>query len=135
MQRAGEEAEIKRDAEQRETRDQHAGDGAGLEGKLKPAGKRFGGGLCDPHIGPHRDVHADEAGCARQDRADREADRHKPAECKADDREDHHADDADGGVLTLEIGLRALAHRLGNLLHLLAARIGAHHRLGRPDAI
>ena len=35
MQRAGEEAEIERDAEQREAGDQHAGDGAGLEGELE----------------------------------------------------------------------------------------------------
>ena len=40
VQRAGEEAEIERDAEQREAGDQHAGDGAGLEGELKPAGER-----------------------------------------------------------------------------------------------
>ena len=39
-----------------------------------------------------------------------EADRDQPAEQEADNDEDHHADDADGGVLALEIGLRALAH-------------------------
>ena len=32
----------------------------------------------------------------------------QPAEQIADDQEDHDADDADGGVLALEIGLRAL---------------------------
>ena len=135
VQRAGEKAEIERDAEQREAGDQHAGDGAGLEGKLQPAGQRLGRRLGDPHVGADRNVHPDEAGRSRQDGADRKADRHQPAEREADDHEDHDADDTDGGVLPLEIGLRALAHGLRNFLHLLAARIGAHHRLGRPDAI
>ena len=130
-----EEAEIECHAKQRETRNQHAGDGARLEGEFKPAGERLGGGLRDPHVGAHRDIHADEAGRTRQHGADREADRDQPAERETDDDEDHHADDADGGVLALEIGLRALAHGRGNFLHPLAAGIGAHHRLGRPDAV
>ena len=41
----------------------------------------------------------------------------------------------DGGVLTLEIGLRAFAHGRGNLLHLLAAGVGAQAPTGRPDAV
>ena len=135
MQRAGEEAEIERDAEQRQPRDQHAGDGAGLEGELEAAGQRLGRGLRGAHVGAHRDVHADEAGGARQDRADGKADGDQPAEREADDDEDHHADDADGGVLALEIGLRAFAHGGRNLLHVRAAGIGAHHRPGGPDAI
>ena len=49
--------------------------------------------------------------------------------------EDDDADDADGGVLALEIGLRAFAHRGGDLLHLGAAGIGLQHRRGRPDAV
>jgi hypothetical protein len=89
-QRCGQEAEIEGDAEQREARDQHAGDGAGLEGEFEAAGQRRGRGLRGAHIGAHRDVHADEAGRARQHRADQEAgDRH---------------------VLAFEIGLRAFAH-------------------------
>ena len=78
-QRAGQDREIDRDAEQREAGDQHAGDGAGLEGEFKPAGERTDGGLRGAHVGAHRDVHADEAGGARQHRADQEADRHQPA--------------------------------------------------------
>ena len=53
---------------------------------------------------------------------------HQPAEEIADDQEDHDADDADRRVLALEIGLRALAHRGGDLLHPCAAGIGLHHR-------
>ena len=135
MQRAGEEAEIERDAQERQARHQHAGDGARLEGEFEAAGQRLGGGLRDPHIGAHRHVHADEAGGAREQRADQEADGDQPAERETEDDEDHHADHGDGGVLALEIGLRAFAHGLGNLLHLLAAGVGAQHRAGGPDAI
>src|SRR4029079_7461175 len=62
-------------------------------------------------------------------------DRDQPAEGEPDDDEDHHPDNADGGILTLEVGLRALAHGLRNFLHSLAAGIGAEHRLGRPDSV
>jgi len=80
-------------------------------------------------------VHADEAGRARQNRADGEADRDQPAEREADDEKDHHADDADGGVLPLEIGLRALAHGRRDLLHPRRTLIGTQHRQRRPDAV
>ena len=72
---------------------------------------------------------------AREDGADGEADADQPAEDNADDQEDHDADDADGGVLPPQIGLRALAHRRGNFLHPGAAGIRRHHRLGRPDGV
>ena len=124
MQRADQEAEIERDAEQREAGHQHAGDGAGPEGELKAAGERADRGLRGAHIGAHRDVHADEAGGARQDGADRKADGDQPAEEIADDQEDDDADDGDGGVLPLQIGLRALADGRGDFLHFLAAGIG-----------
>ena len=61
MQPADEEQEVQRDAEQREARDQKAGDGAGAERKLEAARERTDGGLGGPHVGPNRDVHADEA--------------------------------------------------------------------------
>jgi hypothetical protein len=135
MHGAGEEAEIERHAEQREARHQEAGDGAGLERDLEAAGERRDRGLRGAHIGAHRDVHADEAGEAREHRPDGEADADQPAEENADDQEDHDADDADGGVLPPQIGLRALAHRRGNFLHPGAAGIRSHHRLGRPDRV
>ncbi len=75
--RAGEEAEVDGDAEQREARDQHAGDGAGLEGEIEAAGERAGRGLRGADVGAHRNVHADEAGDARKHRADGEAERHQ----------------------------------------------------------
>ena len=97
----GQIGEIDGDAEQRETGDQHAGDRAGLEGQFESAGERGGRRLRGAHIGAHRDVHADEAGRARQHRADQEADRDQHAEEIGQQHEDHDADDADRGVLAL----------------------------------
>jgi hypothetical protein len=132
---AVQEAEVERDAEQREAGHQHAGDRARLERELEAAGERADRGLGGAHVGAHRDVHADEARDAGEHGADREAERHQPAEEIADHQEDHDTDDADRGVLALEIGLRALAHGGGNLLHARAAGIGGEHRANRPDRV
>ena len=125
--------EIERDAEQREAGDQQAGDGARLERELEAVGERADRGLRGAHIGAHRDVHADEAGGAREHRADQEAERHQPAEEVADDEEDHDADDADRGVLALEIGLRAFAYGRRDLLHPRVAGVRLEHRTSRPE--
>ena len=127
MQPAGEEDEIKRHAKEREAGDQKPGDGAGAEGELKPAGERTDGGLRRAHVSAHRNVHADKAGGARQDGADRKADADQPAQQIADDQENHDADDGDRGVLPPQIGLRALADRRRDLLHLFVAGIGRQH--------
>ena len=62
-------------------------------------------GLRRTHVRAHRHVHADEArgtpGCP-----DGEADTDEPTRATPHDQEDHDADNADGRVLTLEIGLR-----------------------------
>ena len=132
---ADEEAEIKRHAEQRQAGHQHAGDGAGAERDFEPAGERLGRGLRGAHIGAHRHVHADEAGRAGQDGADRKADGDQPAEEIADDQEDDDADDGDRRILPLQIGLRALADGRGDFLHFLAAGIGREHRARGPDRV
>ncbi len=133
--RSGEEAEIEGDAEQREACDQQPGDGAGLEGELEAAGKRSDRRLGGANIGAHRDVHADEAGQAREDRADQEADRDQASEEVPDDQEDHDPDDRDGGVLALEIGLCALTHGARDFLHTRIAGIGREHGAGRPNGV
>ena len=135
MQPTGEHGEIAGDPEQGEARDQHAGDRARFESDLETAGERPDGGLRRAHVGAHRDVHADETGEARQRRADGKSDGDKPAKEITDDEEYDDSDDSDRGVLALEIGLRAFPHCPRYLLHLLAARVGRHDRLGRPDAI
>ena len=135
MQRAGEEAEIKRHAKERQPGHQEPGDGAGAEGELKPAGERTDGGLRGAHIGAHGNVHANKAGRTREDRSDGKADRDQPAEENTDDHEDHDADDGDGGVLPPQIGLCAFADRSSNLLHLFVAGIGRKHGSSGPDGV
>ena len=107
------------DAEQAEADDQHAGDRAALEGDRECRGDAAPGGFGRTHVGPHRDVHADEAGGAGENRADQEADGGQPAELRhePDDQEEHDTDDADGLVLTVEVGRGSLLNRFGNLLH------------------
>ncbi len=60
------------DREQREAGNEHAGDGAGAEGDgqalLQARARGFGGA----DVGSDRNVHADEAGGAGQDRAEDE---------------------------------------------------------------
>jgi hypothetical protein len=131
----GEIGEIDGDAEQRETCDQHAGDGTGLEGELETAGERGGRGLRRAHVGADGDVHADEAGRARQDRADRKPDRNQRAEEISQQPEDDDADEADRGVLAPQIGLRALAHRGRDFLHPWIAGVRFQNGSRRPDGV
>ena len=70
-----EDAEVAGDAEQRQADDQQAGDRAALEGDVERRRHAAAGGLGDPGVGAHREVHADEAGRARERAADHEADR------------------------------------------------------------
>ena len=135
MPRADQIAEIEGDAEKREAGDQKPGNGAGLERELEAVGERADRGLGGADIGAHRDVHADEAGGTREHRADQESERHQPAEEVRKDEKDHHADDADRGVLALEIGLRAFAYRRRDLLHPRVARIRLEHGTSRPRGV
>ena len=119
---ARQEAEIARDAEEREAGDQQAGHRARAEGDVEAAGERLGRRLRRAHVGAHRDVHADEAGGAGEDRADGEAGGDRPGEQQPEPDEHDDADAGDGGVLPLEIGLRAFADRGRNFLHALRCR-------------
>jgi hypothetical protein len=103
-------AEIERHAKERETRHKEPCNGSGFECELEPVGERSDRGLGGTHIGPHRHVHADEARSSRENRANQKPDRNQPAEEIAKDQKNHDADDADGGVLALEIGLSAFAY-------------------------
>ena len=84
--KAGENAEVAGDAEKREAGDKQTGHRARAEGDVEAAGERFRRRLRGAHVGAHRDVHADEAGRAGQDGADREADRHRPRKQKPERR-------------------------------------------------
>jgi hypothetical protein len=49
--------------------------------------------------------------------------------------ENHRADDGDGGVLAVQVGLSAFTNVACNFLHACVALVGGHHRLGRPDGV
>ena len=69
-------AVVPRHADQREPDDQQPCDGAAAEGDLERRRDAAAGRFGDAAVGAHRDVHADVAGGAREDAADREADGH-----------------------------------------------------------
>ena len=74
-------------AEEPEADDQHAGDRAAAEGDLQRGIESDAGRVSGAHVGAHRDVHADVAGRAGEDRAERESDGGVPVECEAEDDE------------------------------------------------
>jgi hypothetical protein len=76
---------------------------ATLSASLRPTRGGFGGA----HVGANRDVHADVAGSAGKHGADHEADGGLGAEEEPDHDRKDGADDADRGVLTVQIGLGA----------------------------
>ena len=96
---AGQIPEEARNREQRQSGHQHAGDGAGAEGGGEAFLEAAAGGLGGADVGPHRNIHADEAGGARQDRTDQESDGREPAEKDEDQDRDDNADDGDRGIL------------------------------------
>ena len=114
---ANKNVEEHRDRQQRQTRHQHAGDGAGAEGRGEAALQARAGGFGGADVGAHRDVHADIAGHARQDGSGHEANGGDWSQEEEDEHGDDHADDADGGVLPAEIGLRALLDGGGDVDH------------------
>ena len=132
---AGEIAVVERHAEKGEARHQHAGDRTGLEGHVEAAAEGLGRGLGGADVGADRHVHADEAGHARQDRADGEADGDPDAEEIGDDDEEDDTDDRDRDVLPAEIGLRAFGDRAGDFLHALRTGVPLHHIADGPEAI
>ena len=132
---AGEVAVVERHPEEREAGHEHAGDGARLERHVEAAAQRRRGGLRGADVGAHRDVHADEAGRPRQDRADEEADADLQPEEVGERHEQHEPDDRDGGVLAPQIGLRAFRDGAGNFLHALGAGIALHDVVDREDAV
>ena len=110
--------------QQAETNDQHAGDGAALEGHVQRRRDTATSRFSRAHVGADRNVHADETGCARKHGTDQEADGRRPAQLrhKADDQEHQAANNGDSLVLPGEIGRSPLLNRLGNFLHALVTR-------------
>ena len=77
------------DADQRQPDDQQAGDRAAAEGDPQRRRDAAAGGLGDARVGAHRHVHADVAGRAGQDAADRKAARDRDV-LDEDQRDEQH---------------------------------------------
>jgi hypothetical protein len=131
----GQDPVIDSNAEQRQACHEHAGDGTGLEGDVEAGGKALRRGLRGAHIGADRDMHADEAGRAREDRADQEAESSLSGKKEKGKNENSDADNADRPVLARQIGLGTFSNISRNFLHSGIALVGGQHRLGRPDRI
>src|SRR3954463_9411818 len=95
-------------AEQREARDEQAGDGAALEGAVERRRYAAGGRLGHARIHPVRHVHSDEAGGGREGATDEEADRGADVESDREHDRQDHGDAADDRVLALQVGAGAL---------------------------
>ena len=108
-----------RDADQAKTHDQQAGDRAAAERDVQRRVQALRSGLRRAHVGAHGHVHADVPRGAGQHRAEHEADGGPQAELRhhRDDDREHHADDGDGSVLAVQVGLSACLHGGGDLLH------------------
>ena len=107
------------DAEQAEADDEQARHRAGAERDLERRRDALAGRLRRPDVRAHGDVHADEAGGGREERADRESDRRAPPELRVEaDREQRHdGHERDRRVLLLEVRGGALLDGTRDLLH------------------
>ena len=124
------------DTEQRQTRNQHAGDRTRLEGDAETGAEaRRSGGLRRPHVGADRDVHADITGGARENGADEEPDGHGQPEEKSKPHADDDAGDGDCCVLSVEVGARALLNGGCDFLHALRSGRGGENRSDCINAV
>ena len=122
--------------QQAQAHHQHAGDGAGAERDRQAGGQAGARGFGGAHIGAHAEHTCRHSRPAPdRHRADQEAQRDLPAQEEAGEREDHHADDGDGGVLAVEIGGGAFLDGRGDFLHAGVAGRQAQHRTDGPKAI
>ena len=124
-----------RNGQQRQACHQHAGDRARAESEGETLLQTLHGSSRRAQVGFHRDVHADEAGNARQDGPDHEAHRAERAEEHGHQYGDHDADDGDGGVLPLQIGLRAFLNGPCDFLHFGVARICPEYLATGDEAV
>lgn len=131
----GQDEVVDRHAEQGQASNQHAGDGARFERDVEAGSEAVRCGLRRTNVGANGDMHADEAGGARKHRTDQEADRGGDGQQPPGEHEDDDANDGDGGVLTRQIGLCALADSRGDFLHACIALIGRKDRTCRPDGV
>ena len=94
-------------------------------------------GLCGADVRADGDVHPDEAGGRREDRADEEADRGPPAELvvEAEQQERDDRDDRDRLVLAAEVRRGAFLDGARDLAHPLVARRLAQEPVREGEAV
>ena len=130
-----EDAVVAGDAEQRQADDQQAGDRAALEGDVERRRNAAAGGLGDAGVGPHREVHPDEAGRAGEDGADHEAERGLPVLQEPEHDRERYRDRGDDRVLAVQVGLGALLHGPRDFLHAVVARRLGKQALGDDESV
>ena len=123
------------DAEQRQADDQQAGDRAAFEGDVERRRHAAAGRLGDARVGPHRDVHPDEAGRAGERGADHEADRGLVVLQEPEQDRDRHGDRGDDRVLAVQVGLGAFLHGARDFLHPVVARRLRKQALGDDKSV
>ncbi len=134
--RGAQQSEVAGDADQAEADDQHPRDRAAAKRHRQRGVQPLCGGLRRAHVRAHRDVHADVAGQARENRANGESARRGPGpESETDHDEQDQADDQDGAVLTVQVRARAGLNGRCDLLHAGVACRQAQYRHHRDDAV
>ena len=133
---AGEDAVVRRDAEQAETDHEEAGHRARVERDLERRPNAVLGRFGGAHVGTHGDVHPDEARGGREHRTDQEAEGDAPAEVvpEADAEEEDDRDDGDRQVLPAHVGGGALLDGPRDLLHALGSGGLAQQPESQPEA-
>jgi hypothetical protein len=131
----GQRAVIARHAGQRQAHDEQAGDGAAAKRRAERRRDAAASGFGDSRVGPHRNVHADVAGRAGEDAADREADRHGDVLHEDQRDEQHDADAGDRRVLAVQVGARARLDRRRDALHPLVAGRERQQRPRREGSV
>ena len=133
----GEEPVVAGDAAEPEADDEKPRDGSRAEGDLERRGHSVASGLGRSHVRAYRDVHPDEAGRGREDRADQEPECRAPAELVVHP-EQHERHDRHGGdrhVLPLEVGRGALLNGTRDLAHALVAGRLLEKPDGQPEPV
>ena len=122
-------------AQQAQADDQHACDGAALEGHVQCRANAVRRGLGRAHVGTHRDVHADEAASPREDGPHDKANGCLRAKENADQDRQDDAHDGDGAVLARQVGRRTLLDGRRNFLHAGIASVHGKNGRSSPEAV
>jgi len=114
---------------------QHAGHRTTAEGHGQRGGHAVMRGLRGPHIGAHRNVHADVTRGTREQGTGEEPEGGVLVQHGPQHRKEHHAHDADGGVLAVQVSRRPLLNCHCDFAHARVAFRLRQNPAHRPHAI